>query len=86
MPSCLHVLFHVACLLHSNRGCEGTVILGMFPQGCEDTVARSHLLCKGGGGVISDLGMLRVRWDVGGLRCQCCIRTLLSSGNAPDPE
>ena len=37
--------------LHSKRGCEGTVIWGMFPWGCEDTVARGRLLDKGGGGV-----------------------------------
>ena len=43
MPSCLHGLFCVACPLHSNRGCEGTVTWGMFPRGCEDTG-------KGGGG------------------------------------
>ena len=52
MPSCVHVLFRVVCLLHSNRGCEGTVRWGMFPRGCEDTVARSPLLCKGAGGII----------------------------------
>jgi hypothetical protein len=48
MASCLHVLFRVARPLHSNRGCEGTVMWGTFPGGCEDTVARSRLLCKGG--------------------------------------
>ena len=31
MPLCLHVLFHVAHLLHSNGGCEGTIIWSMFP-------------------------------------------------------
>ena len=52
IPSHLHVLFCVArfvlCPLHSNWACEETVTWGMFPQGCEDTVARSRLLCKGG--------------------------------------
>ena len=28
---------------------EGTVTFGVFPQGCEDTVARRWLLFKGGG-------------------------------------
>ena len=50
MPSCLHVVFRVAHPLHSNRGCEGTVTLGWFPRGCEDTIAPRRLLCKGVGG------------------------------------
>ena len=52
MPLCLHVLFRVAGPLHSNRGGggEGAVTWGMFPLGCEDTVARRGLLCKGEGG------------------------------------
>ena len=40
----------VLFVLHSNRGCEGTVIWGMFPRVCEDTIARSRLLCRGGVG------------------------------------
>ena len=34
-------------------GGEGTVTWGMFPWGCEDTVARRRLLCKGEGGLPS---------------------------------
>ena len=49
MPSCLHVLLCVSCPLRSLVGAEGTVPLGMFPWGCEDTVARRWLLSKGGG-------------------------------------
>ena len=30
-------------------GGEGTVTLGMFPRGCEDSVARRRLLSGGGG-------------------------------------
>ena len=37
MPLCLQDLFRVAHPLHSNWGCEGTV-------------ARRRLLCKGAGG------------------------------------
>ena len=55
MPSCLHVLFRVARPLQSKRGGEGTVIWGMFPRGCEDTVARRWLLYKGVGGTLSAL-------------------------------
>ena len=33
----------------SPRGAEGTVTLGMFPEGCEDTVACRWLLFRGGG-------------------------------------
>ena len=40
MPLCLHDLFCVARLLHSNWWGQGTVIWGMFPRGCEHTVAR----------------------------------------------
>ena len=49
MPSCLPVLFHVTCPLHSNRGGEGTVTWGAFPRGCDGTVAQRCFLYKGGG-------------------------------------
>ena len=49
MPLCLHALCHVVCPLHSNRGCEGTVTWGMFPRGCEDTVAPRRTMQRGGG-------------------------------------
>ena len=51
MPLCLHVLFCVADPLHSNRrggGDEGTVSWGMFPRGCEDTVAGYYARGRGG--------------------------------------
>ena len=39
---CLHGLFRVAGPLHSNQGGDAT--WGMFPRGCEDTVARKRVL------------------------------------------
>ena len=50
MPSYWHVLFCVTHPLHSNQGGRETVIWGMFPRGCEDTVAHRWLLSKGEGG------------------------------------
>ena len=50
IPLCLHVLFRAAGPLHSNQGDEGIITEGMFPWGCEDTVARRRVLCKGEGG------------------------------------
>ena len=49
--SCLHLLFRVARPLHSNWQCKGINTCGMFPRGCEDTVAPRRLLCKGVGGL-----------------------------------
>ena len=51
-PLCLHVLFRVARPLHSNQGVGGPslgVFSGVFPPGCDGTVAHDHLLCKGRG-------------------------------------
>ena len=53
MPSNSHVLLCVKHPLCSPGGGEGTVTLGGFPWGCEDTVVHRWLLFRrGGGGVI----------------------------------
>ena len=50
MASCLHVLFRVARPLHSNRGCEGTVMWGTFPGGWRGYRRAQPLIMQGGGG------------------------------------
>ena len=50
MPLCLHDLFRVAVVIGGGGGGEGTVTWGIFPRGCEDTVARRQLLCERGRG------------------------------------
>ena len=53
IPSCLHVLLRLMRHLcwGGGGGGEGTVALGKFPRGCDNTVARRRLSFKGGGGV-----------------------------------
>ena len=46
MPSWLHVLLRVTRPLCSLKG---TITLGMFPQGCADTVVCRQLLIQGVG-------------------------------------
>ena len=50
---CLHVLLGVTrplCSLREGGGGQGTVTMGMFPRGCEDSVVRMWSLSKGVGG------------------------------------
>ena len=49
MPSCLHVLLRVRVLCVLSGG-KGTITLGIFPRGCEDTLARRRSLFEGLGG------------------------------------
>ena len=63
MPSCLHVLFCVVRLLHSNGG-EGGFTWGMFPRGCGDTIAHRWLLSKRGGDMLLYM-LLHLIWHHG---------------------
>ena len=49
MSLCLHVLFRVVPLLHSNWPCEGMVIWGMFPVGVRIPPHVAAYYAKGGG-------------------------------------
>ena len=53
MPSCLHALLRVTCPLLG--GGEGTITFGMFPWGCEGTIARRRLLFGGGDNFLGSL-------------------------------
>ena len=50
MPSCLHVLFRVARPLHSNWGCEGTVIWVGSLGGAREPLRPAAYYARGGGG------------------------------------
>ena len=86
MPSCLHVLFHVAHPLHSNRG-RGNRLLGYVPSRYPRVRgyrrAQAITMQVGGGATAQGFAMIPLPFQRG---CTCCPMDATEKGtNAAGP-